>query len=135
MSKSSAKLPAPAPAPTGSIVTRHLEGNIVETRYDGNIVFDGSLNVELARFLEQYPGMHWLVDASGATGIDPNRRDNAGNTIQLFRKMGGGSIAAVIPSGPIRMVAAALSFGFDLKLKIFATRQEALTHLRTLPRT
>lgn len=130
MAKSSAK----KIEPNGSITTRHLEKNIVETRYEGVIVLDGALNGELAGYLKKYPGMDWLVDASGATGIDASRRDNAGNTIQLFREMGGGSIAAVISSGPIRMVAAALSFGFDLRLKIFATRDEALAHLRTLSR-
>lgn len=130
MAKSSAKLEAPS----GSIVTRHLEKNIVETVYEGTIVFDGALNRDLEGYLKKYPGMDWLVDATRATGIDPARRDNAGNTIQLFRQMGGGSIAAVISSGPIRMVAAALSFGFDLRLGIFATRSEALEHLRSLPK-
>ncbi len=130
MARSSAKL---AP-PSGSIETRHLEKNIVQTTYEGNIIFDGALNRDLETFLAKYPGMDWLVDATRATGIDPARRDNAGNTIQLFRKLGGGSIAAVIPSGPIRMVAAALSFGFDLRLGIFATHAEALAHLRNIKR-
>jgi hypothetical protein len=131
MAKSTAKK---VDEPAGSITTRHLEKNIVETVYDGLIVFDGSLNDDLTMYLKKYPGMDWLVDATGATGIDASRRDNAGNVIQLFRKMGGGSIAAVIASGPIRMVAAALSFGFDLRLRIFATREEALAHLRSLQR-
>lgn len=126
---------AKSPEPSGSITTRHLEKNIVETRYDGQIVLDGQLGEDLTVYLRKYPGMDWLVDATNATGIDASRRDNAGNVIQLFRKMGGGSIAAVIASGPIRMVAAALSFGFDLRLKIFATRDEALAHLRNLPRS
>jgi hypothetical protein len=125
--------PQPKIEPKGQIITQHLEGKIVESRYVGAIIFDGTLDRDLEVFLRKFPGMHWLVDASGATGIDAGRRDFAGDTIQLFRRLGGGSIAAVIPSGPIRMVASALSFGFDLKLKIFAAREEALTHLRRLP--
>lgn len=120
-------------APSGTIITAHLEGKIVESRYVGPIVFDGTLDRDLARMLELHPGMHWLIDASGATGIDPTRREMAGNTIKLFRDGGGGSMAAVIPSGPIRMVASALSFGFDLRLRIFAKRDEALAYLRSLP--
>lgn len=118
--------------PEGSITTRHLEGNIIESVYEGRIVFDGALNRDLARYLREYPGMDWLVDATGATGIDPRRRDAAGNTIELFRKGGGRAIAAAIGSGPIRMVASALAFGFDLPLKVFASRQEALDYLRNL---
>ena len=117
----------------GMIITQHLEGKIVESRYVGPIVFDGTLDRDLEVMLRRYPGMHWLVDASGATGIDAGRRDFAGNTIQMFRQMGGGSMAAIVPSGPIRMVASALSFGFDLRLKIFATREEGLSFLRSLP--
>lgn len=131
MAKSTAQKSA---EPAGTIVTRHLEGNIVETKLDGVIAFDSALNEDLSRLLQKYPGADWLYDASGATGIDAGRRDNAGNTISLFRKLGGGHIAAVVASGPIRMVAAALSFGFDLRLKIFATREEALAHLRALKR-
>jgi hypothetical protein len=115
------------------VVTRHLEGKIVESRYLGPIVFDGQLDRDLSKMLAAHRGMHWLIDASGATGIDPSRREYAGNTIQLFRDGGGGSMAAVVPSGPIRMVASALSFGFDLRLRLFAEREEALAYLRALP--
>lgn len=122
------------PAATeGQTVTRHLEGAIVETTYHGKIVFDGLLYKQIETMLWRHPGMHWLVDATDATGIDPSRRDNAGNVIDLFRMCGGGAIAAVIPSSAIRMIASALAFGFDLKLAIFPTRAQALAHLRTLP--
>lgn len=122
-----------APAEGGTI-TRHLEGSIVETSYHGKIVFDGALYKQLETMLWRYPGMDWLVDASGATGIDPSRRDNAGNVIDLFRNCGGGAIACVIPSSAIRMIASAIAFGFDLKLAIFSTRAEALAHLRARAR-
>jgi len=121
-------------AESSSTVTRHLEGSIVETTYHGKIVFDGALYVPLETMLWRYPGMDWLVDASGATGIDSSRRDNACNVIDLFRHCGGGSIACVIPSGAIRMIASAIAFGFDLKLSIFSTHAEALAHLRRLAR-
>lgn len=116
----------------GSITTRYLESNIIETVYQGHISLDGTLNRDLELLLKQHPGVDWLVDATGAVGIDAGRRDNAGNAIDLFRKLGGGAIAAVIPNGPIRMVASALSFGFDLRLKIFPNRTDALAHLRKL---
>ena len=121
-------------AESGGTVTRHFEGSIVETTYHGKIVFDGALYEQLETMLWRYPGMDWLVDASGATGIDSSRRDNAGNVIDLFRNCGGGSIACVIPSGTIRMIASAIAFDFDLKLSIFSTRAEALAHLRGLSR-
>jgi hypothetical protein len=114
----------------GAIITRYLEENIIETVYQGHISLDGTLNRDLEVLLKQHPGVDWLVDASGAAGIDAGRRDNAGNAIDLFRRLGGGAIAAVIPNGPIRMVASALSFGFDLRLKIFPNRADALAHLR-----
>ncbi len=115
-----------------SIETRHLEGSIVETVYSGRIIFDGALDRDLQRYLREYPGMCWLVDATRVTGIDPRRRESAGDTIGIFRRGGGRAIAAAIPLAPVRMVASALAFGFDLPLNIFASRAEALAYLRSL---
>lgn len=116
----------------GNAVTRHLEGNIVETVYQGRIVFDGSLNRELTRHLHALPEMDWLIDASQVTGIDAKQRDEASGTIELFRSLGGRAIAAVVPAAPVRMVASALAFGSDLPMKIFSSREQGLEYLRQL---
>lgn len=113
-------------------VTRHLEGNIVETVYQGRIVFDGSLNRELTHHLHALPEMAWLIDASRVTGIDPKQREKASATIELFRSLGGRAIAAVVPAAPVRMVASALAFGSDLPMKIFSSREQGLEYLRRL---
>lgn len=117
----------------GSVVTRRLEGKIVETVYRGRITAEMAMQVrrDIEPWLLEIKGLEWLIDTSGATSLSPAPREATSGVVDLFRRMGGHRIAAVMPSAPIRMVASALAFATGLPLKIFETRAQALEYLRS----
>lgn len=117
----------------GTVTTKRLEGRIIETVYIGKMspqMLD-EVHDDLARFLQDIKKMDWLIDASRATSMVRSPRDTTSRVVDMFRVQGGNRIAAVVPSGPLRMMASAMSFAFGLPVRTFATRAEALAYLRT----
>jgi hypothetical protein len=113
--------------------TRHLEGRIFETVYHGKLMPEmvDQVRRELEALLRQHGGGDWLIDTVGVTGLRPAPSVSTSGFFEAFRAAGGRRIAAVIVSGPVRMIASALSFAAAQDLRVFASREEALRYLRT----
>lgn len=118
-----------------SVTTRRLEPKIIETVYAGHISAEMAEQVkgQLVDNLALQPGSHWLIDAGSATGIQPAKEYNRLAVFRAFEENGGGRIAVVVKSGPLRMMSATFSFALGLKMKAFEERGEALEYLRSLP--
>jgi hypothetical protein len=116
----------------GSVNTKRLEGTIVETTYRGRITAEMANQVrrDVVPLLETIREMDWLLDATSATGLDTAPRESTMGVVEAFQRNGGRRIAAVVPSTGIRMVVAALVFATGLPIRVFATRDEGLEHLR-----
>lgn len=112
--------------------TRHLEGSIVETVYQGKIetVMIEQVQRDLLPLLRSLGGADWLVDTSGITQLKPAPSAATSGFFKAFRAAGGRRVAAVVTSGGVRMIASALAFAMAQDLKVFATREEALRYLR-----
>ena len=121
--------------PEGSVRTHHLEGKIIETIYEGYISVPMITQVlsDMTPLLRLYPGADWLINSIGATGIAPAPHNTRMAIFDTFKKEGGGKIAGIVRSAPMRMIAVTLGFAFGLPLKIFETRLDALTYLREGP--
>ena len=118
--------------PGGSVRTRRLEGQIVETIYSGKISAEMADQVrqDLEPLLRRIEGMDWLINTTAATGFAPAPRAATIGVIEMFKKHKGHRIAAVMPSTAVRMVATALVFATGLPLRIFESREKALAYLK-----
>jgi hypothetical protein len=126
------KMVTPRSAPEGSVSTRRLKGTMVETTYRGRITAEMADQVrrDILPLLESIKGMDWLIDATHATTFETAPRESTMGVVEAFQRHGGRRIAAVVPRTGIRMVVAALVFATGLPIKVFASRDEALDHLR-----
>ena len=112
--------------------TRHLEGSIVETVYQGKVETEMVEQVqrELLPLVRSLGGADWLVDTTGVTRLKPAPPSATSGFFKAFRAAGGRRVAAVVTSSGVRMIASALAFALAQDLKVFATRDEALRYLR-----
>jgi hypothetical protein len=117
----------------GSTETRYLDGKIVETIYYGKIVPEHleEVRVALEREFTRIGGGDWLLDTSRADGLKAAPSAASAAFFEAFRRAGGRRIAAVVGSSPLRMLGSAVAFASGLDIKLFATRDEALKHLRS----
>lgn len=115
----------------GSVVTRLLESDIIETVYTGYIAASMATEVEneLRKLLRRHPDAHWLVDASAATGVAVAPGENRLAVFNLFKGRDT-RIAVVMNSTPIRMMVATFAFAFGVPMKPFDRRSDALDYLR-----
>lgn len=66
-----------------------------------------------------------FFDASGITGFSPDVRGPGVELLQTIKASGLPRAVAVVSSGAVRMMAAAISFAAGLPLDIYGTRAEA----------
>jgi hypothetical protein len=119
-------------SPWGQVITRHLEGTVMESTYLGHY------GAELARsVLEIMPELMrgishptYLLDMSGVTGSDAGASLPAAGTVEMFCKQGGDRFVVVVASGSLRMMLISTAFAVGLPMKIFQSRDEALAFLR-----
>lgn len=112
--------------------TRHLEGSIVETVYQGKVetAMVEQVQRDLLPLVRSMGGADWLVDTTGVTHLKPAPPSATSGFFAAFRAAGGRRVAAVVTSSGVRMIASALAFALAQDLKVFATRDEALRYLR-----
>jgi hypothetical protein len=122
-------------SPDGEVTTRHLEGSIVETSYRGvctRALVQSVLEIT-PEVLDSVPGTLWLVDLSSITSSEAMARIPGADLLKIFRERGGAEFAVSISSAALRMIFTAIAFAAPVPLKLFATREEALAHLRSRP--
>lgn len=118
--------------PPGEVVTRHLEGSIVETCYRGHcgVGLVESVARETPEILDAVPGTCWLLDMTGVKGVDFACTPHGNTIFRLFRARGGRAFALLLRGGPVGMMVSAAAFAAGLPLKVFERRDEALAYLR-----
>lgn len=116
----------------GTVMTRHIEGSIVESCYTGycSQAAVASVLALAPEVLEKVPSTRWLLDLGGVTAFDAGCRIPGSAILQMFRERGGDRFAVVVRSGALRMTLAAVAFAARLPIKLFDNRMEALVWLR-----
>ena len=115
----------------GSVTTRLVESDIIETVYSGYISASmaGEVEADLRRLLNRHPEAHWLADASAATGIAVAPGESRTAVFSLFKGRTS-RIAVIMNSTSIRMMVATFAFAFGVPMKPFERRSEAIDYLR-----
>lgn len=118
--------------PACEVVTRHLEGPIVETTYTGHCDREGvaSMLAVEEEVLSTVPGACWLLDMTGVTSLHTDAREPGTELLRTFRDRGGRRFAVAVTMSRLRFLLAAVAYATRLPLKTFPTRAEALEHLR-----
>lgn len=111
--------------------TRAVDTNIVETTYTGIVDRQhvDEVTVDVCSALAELGGGHWLADMTQVDGVRVAPEESL-RFFTAFRAAGGMRIAVVGPA-PVRLMAVALSFISGLDIERFASREEALKHLRS----
>lgn len=117
----------------GSAETKHLEGKIIETTYHGKLIPElvDLVRRDVEAELRKIGGGDWLCDVSRVEGFKAAPSGAASIFFSSFRAAGGRRIAVAVASSPVRMVGSALAFAVGQDIKWFATREDALKHLRS----
>jgi hypothetical protein len=118
--------------PDGQVVTRYLEGPIVETTYSGHCdrAMVASVAAVTADLMTRVPHLCWLLDLTAVTSLDTDAQEPGRDILRLFREGGGDRFAFAVKMSKLRFLMASVGFAMRLPLKAFATRDEALAHLR-----
>jgi hypothetical protein len=119
----------------GTVTTRLREENIIETVYTGYVSASMARDVELdlSKLLRAHPNADWLINATGATGVEVAPGESRMAVFNLF-KARKSRIALVVDSAAIRMMAVTFAFAFGVPMKSFDRHGDALEFLRNRPR-
>lgn len=111
--------------------TRVIDDSIVETAYTGMVDRQhvDEVTADVCAALAEIGGGHWLADMTHVDGVRVAPEESL-RFFTAFRAAGGKRIAVVGPA-PVRLMAVALSFISGADLERFASRDEALKHLRS----
>jgi hypothetical protein len=120
----------------GTVVTKRVAVNIVESTYAGRMTPDlvGVVKDQLKPFLEETARLDWLIDLGAVTGVDLAPSEASSGFYAWFRSHGGDRIALVVRSAMVRMVIAALAFAMGNPARVFESRAQALDYLQSLRR-
>jgi hypothetical protein len=73
--------------------------------------------------------LYTLFDCSGVTSFTASIHAGSMRFLAEFKSKGGREVLAVVSMAPLRMFGQALVFGAGMPLKLFATRDAAVTYL------
>lgn len=115
----------------GATVTRWLDTRTLEITFEGNVsqaLTEQLVKDFIAATAERGP-RYALFDMTTATGINASVRANATRFLSEFKLKGGREIIAVVTNTSVRMIGQALTFASGVQLKMFPSRETALTYI------
>jgi hypothetical protein len=113
-------------------VTSLMSTHVVETHWRGRIgkgVMDRAYE-DMTRMLRSHTVHYWLADTKDVSGYSADIRTPATALLRALKEHGVREVISIVPSGPVRMLSTALALAVGFKLKMFATRDEALDYVR-----
>jgi hypothetical protein len=116
----------------GTVVTKRIAPNLVESIYSGRMTADlvGVVKNQLRLHLFEGAQLNWLVNLERVTGVELARSEDSSGFYAWFRANGGDRIAVVMTSTVVRMVMSAVAFATGTNVRLFETRAQALEHLQ-----
>jgi hypothetical protein len=115
----------------GAAITRWLDNRTVEVSFNG-LITAGLIDQLLKDFIAETDSrlpLCILFDATQATGFNANARAGCSRFLTEFKVRGGREVLAVVSNLSLRMLGQALTFATGLPLKMFATREQALSYI------
>lgn len=114
-----------------TVIIRWLDAKTIEVTFAGKLS-NASIDFLVKQFwVEADDRIPWyaLFDCSQVTSFTASIRSSSLRFLADFKLKGGREVLAIVTMAPLRMFGQALTFGSGTPLKLFATRDEALTYI------
>jgi hypothetical protein len=117
--------------PESTVILRWLDTKTLEVTFEGKLA-NPSMDFVVKNFWieagERVP-TYALFDCTGVTAFTASIHAASMRFLAEFKSKGGREILAVVTMAPLRMFGQALVFGSGLPLKLFSSRDAAVTYL------
>ena len=117
--------------PESTVTIRWLDVKTIEVTFAGKLAIP-SMDFVVRQFWieagDRVP-QYVLFDCTQVGNFTASIRSSSLRFLADFKLKGGREVIAVVTNSPLRMFGQALTFGSGTPLKIFATRDEALTYI------